>query len=491
MIKLNRNLVPDTVNTSPDYYCTWQTQLYASNDGGPQGQRDILNENALFGRSFPNGWTDFYPDARRDLLFVMDDSWDVPYGEGPFDSKWYGSLILDAEKFPSFAGEKTENKIALKAINEAVKQKGWRGLGGWICAQTAPAFKGADREEYWKARLLEADFSGWSYWKIDWGEDSRDIKFRKMINTLKKQFAPKLIAEQAMITELVPSSDVYRTYDVPAIMSIPMTMEKLAEVLVFDAESDCLALIDCEDEVYIAAALGCSMGVMRHPMAGPLPDGRPDPSFPDLHRNLKTKLDEVTRAVRWHRLAPAFAVNGSSTVISDEILTDTWQVEDQPREIEAWWKFKNGDVIEKRAPAAIVRGLPLPAVVPDSNGDIPFITAAKNPNGAVSIATLGRTVGRSFKTPKCELVLDTEDAAVFGIFGEYKSLTLKTAKAISKSHILAQDLLDNASYDITDNIIIGNGFITVSGELIYKIGTMCAHSGDTSEPGLIIKIENY
>lgn len=490
MIKADQNLVPNTVNTSPDYYCTWQTQLYASDDGGPQGQRDKLNEAALFSEQYPYGWAYFHSRARKDLLLVIDDSWDVPYGETPKDSKRYGSLILDSGKFPSFTGEGIANKDALKALCDAVKQKGWRGFGGWICAQVAPQFEGVCCEEYWKERLIEADYADWSYWKIDWGNDSRDIEFRKMINRLKRQYAPRLTAEQAMITELVPVSDVYRTYDVPAIMSIPMTMEKLAKTLCFDAKEGCSALIDCEDEVYIAAALGCSMGVMRHPMAGALPDGRPDPSFPDLHRNLKTKMDEVVRAVRWHRIAPAFSVNGSSTKISETVLTDSWYISDQPREIEAWWRFKSGDTIEKSGPHAIVRGLELPEVLPDSAGDIPFITAAKNPNGAFSVATLGRTSVRSYKIPKCDITLDAGDASILGIFGEYASLTVKSDCINSSSRVLAQDLLDDNCYDITEDIIINNGSITLSGELINTLGTMCSSEGDTSEPGLIIKIEN-
>ena len=37
MKKTDINLIPDITNPSPDYYCTWQTQLYASCDGKPVG----------------------------------------------------------------------------------------------------------------------------------------------------------------------------------------------------------------------------------------------------------------------------------------------------------------------------------------------------------------------------------------------------------------------------------------------------------------------
>ena len=48
MKQINENLIPNTVNPSPDYYCTWQTQLYATCDGKPAAQRAVIGERALF-----------------------------------------------------------------------------------------------------------------------------------------------------------------------------------------------------------------------------------------------------------------------------------------------------------------------------------------------------------------------------------------------------------------------------------------------------------
>ena len=76
-----KNYVPNTVNKSPDYYCTWQTQLYATNDGKPEMQKKAINERSLFDTSKPNGWAYFYENARRDLIFVLDSGWDVPYDD--------------------------------------------------------------------------------------------------------------------------------------------------------------------------------------------------------------------------------------------------------------------------------------------------------------------------------------------------------------------------------------------------------------------------
>lgn len=67
--KTDINFIPDIENPSPDYYCTWQTQLYATSDGKPAGQRKIINEKSMFSSEYPYAWTSFYEKARRDLFF--------------------------------------------------------------------------------------------------------------------------------------------------------------------------------------------------------------------------------------------------------------------------------------------------------------------------------------------------------------------------------------------------------------------------------------
>lgn len=323
---------------------------------------------------------------------------------------------------------------------------------------------------------------------MDWGSQAENKVFRSKITDLAHKFASKIIINNAIIKEHIPRYDVYRAYDVPAIMSIPMKMDKLSRALKYDAVDGSTALIDCEDEVYLAAALGLVFGVMRHPMRGTLPNGEPDPSFPSLHRNIKTKIDEVARAARWHRIAPAFSVNGSNTYISKNILTDNWHIENQAEEIESWWHFKDGDVIEKSAPSVICRGIKEPIVLPDKDGNIPFVVAAKNPKGAVSVATLGRTNYRDWFNPLSDIIIDAEDAALFGIFGYYSSLKINTSAVNSNTRVLAQDLLSYFAFDITDDIEIANGYIKISGKLITRIGTFAATKDDTSEPGIVLKI---
>ena len=222
----------------------------------------------------------------------MDDSWDDSLK--PADE--LKSLILSKEKFPGFTRDGISNKEAMKWLNKALKDKGWKAVGGWLCAQESPmVLKGITEWEYWIERAMLAKYSGFAYWKFDRGKKINDYDFRKMLTDIAHQYAPNLQLENAQINSVIPVSDIFRTYDVPEIMSIPMTMKKLKFSLKYTVLDGYKGLINCEDEVYIAAALGCTMGVMRHPLAGNLPNGEPDVSWPVFHRNIKTKIDEVTR----------------------------------------------------------------------------------------------------------------------------------------------------------------------------------------------------
>lgn len=49
------NLVPEAVNPSPDYFCTWQTQLYFTCGGSPADQRANITEKNIFSKNRPAG----------------------------------------------------------------------------------------------------------------------------------------------------------------------------------------------------------------------------------------------------------------------------------------------------------------------------------------------------------------------------------------------------------------------------------------------------
>lgn len=495
MIKTKEALVPDIQNPSPDYYCTWQAQLYATCDGKQRRQRETIGEKALFNKEKPYGWAYFYEKSRRDLFLVMDDSWDVPKED---DGTYYGSLILSEEKFPEAVKNSKTNAEALKRLTDRVKALGWKGLGGWVCAQVCEQFRnGMSDEEYLRTRVLDANEADFAYWKVDWGQKSGDAAFRKMQTDLAAELAPGLTVEHGVIFDALPFCSVFRTYDVPAVMSIPATLQKIGHIAGLSEKMGSFGMLNCEDEAYIAAAGGFTMGIMRHPYSGAFVNGKPDMSFPEVGRNLKTKMYEVLRAVRWHRIAPAFAVS-ADIAVSEDTLRDYWQLENVDAEIEAWWlnnDFFDPPIIEideesntvaKTAPAQLARNCDFAKLAPDENGDIPYVISAKNPTGAFSVATLGRAVGRSYKIPLCDVTVDTGDASTIGVFGEYKTLHIKTELAPKK--LLIQDIAADFAYDITDEVCIDEHGIMIPGELIRKIGTSEQPENDTSEPGALIKI---
>ncbi len=487
------NLIPSRKNPSPDYYCTWQTQLYATSGGTPAEQRRIINEHYIFNTDFPCGWAYFYEKARDDLYFVMDDSWDVPETDY---QKYYGCLFPDSGKFPE-ATRGNDSTEALASLTERIKSIGWKGLGGWVCAQESEIFKTGSTEDYWISRLKAAQKAGFSYWKVDWGKKASDAEFRKALSRLARIYAPELTLENAMLEEVIPYSDAFRTYDVPALMSIPMTMEKIQFYAGAVRErGDFKSLLNCEDEAYIAAAGGFTMGIMRHPFTGAFPDGRPDRSFPEIHRNIKSKLTEVTRAVRWHRIAPAYALDGNEFLFAGSELQDSWKFENIKDEIEQWWlsagtvkDFISDGVLTKSAVSGIARRCSLPSVIPDRNGDIPFTVSSLNPGGAYSIVTAGRTRAREYFTPLCDITADAEASTVFGVFGYYGSLTLLSSGIKKGMRVLAQDLADDRAADITGLVSIKNGSLTVPGRLISEIGRTAQPAEDTSEPGIVITVK--
>lgn len=490
MKKTDTELIPRSKNTSPDYFCTWQLQSYARSGGERDIRRAALCQTSLFGDGELEGWAKLYEQARGDMLFVMDDSWDVP----PInDGTYYGSLVLRKEKFPSFTAGDVSNAEALKRLSDKMKALGWRGLGGWVAAQRSKSIDTElDEVEYWRRRLIDAERSGFAYWKVDWGERCGEAEFRRMLSKMGREYAPHLVIEQAMLPEVLCDSDVFRTYDVAAVVSIPMTLNKLKSLLCTGVN----ALLNCEDEPYIAACGGFCMGIMRYPFVGSYPNGKPDKNFPSMGRNIKTKICEVIRGVRWHRVAPAFGVGDRAVYISDTELADSWNFVNYDEEIAAWWlktpEFINAmscDTAVMNAPAQITVGCEPLKLKPDENGEVPFVLASQNPSGAYSMGTLGRTIGRRYFIPRCEVEANIGRSELVGVFGEYKSLKLKTGRSGIK-RVLMQDIAEDTAYDVTDEVEISDGAVTIDGELIHRIGTLAQPEGDTSEPGVCICLQN-
>jgi hypothetical protein len=467
-LQAGQNLVPAEPSTAPDYFCTWNVQGYACSYAGPSPQADMMIEANLFGGGPHQNWLTFYPRVRGDLTFLLDDAFDFPLGGGHDDTR-RGSIELDGGRFPSYRGTPAERLLAL---SRDVKAKGWRDLGLWICNSRPNVDElPINSEDYWCERLAWSQAAGIGSWKVDWGiglPDKPLWKFR--LTPRARSIAPDIWIEHGGAG---PVGDLYRTYDVGLTVSIPETLRRIADYLTKDDPRE-RRIVNCEDEVMIGAGLGCSYGVMRHPLAGTMPNGRPDGVFPEGFRDVKRRMDEVVRAVLWHRLAQPFP-KGDVVRIDMAVLND----------------FKC-----KPAPARIARGgLPLPEVtLPDGGGEPPYVVCARHPEGPIAVATIPRRLANGGRAalvfPRASVTLDVGrlDRPI-GIFGDYASLTLRSGSDLSGRRILAQDLAADACVDVTAEVQVRGGDLTIPGEVIRRVGLQAATAGDVSDPGLVLAID--
>lgn len=335
LAKAEPGLVPETPGTAPDYFCTWNVQGFACSYSNASAQADAMVEASLFGTGSNQNWLGFFPDVRGDLIFLLDDAFDFPLGGGHHHPA-RGSVELEDARFPSYRGPPAER---LAKLNADVKARGWRGLGLWICnsRNRLPGLEKIESDDYWCERLGWSQAAGVLYWKVDWGIGERDRPLWKFkVTPRARAAAPDIWLEFGSSTD----ADVYRTYDVQVTRSIPETIRRIGAFLAKPDPKD-HRIINCEDEVIIGAALGCHYGIMRHPLPDPMPNGKPDGFFPAHFRDVKRRMDEVTRAVRWHRIAQPLP-KGDPFVIDAAVLSDQ---KSEP------------------APARIARGgLPLPDV---------------------------------------------------------------------------------------------------------------------------------
>lgn len=66
---------------------------------------------------------------------------------------------------------------------------------------------------------MEANVSGFAYWKVDWGKQDNNAEWRMMMTDLGGEYAPNLIIDHAMQKRFIAFSDAFRTYDVENIIS--------------------------------------------------------------------------------------------------------------------------------------------------------------------------------------------------------------------------------------------------------------------------------
>lgn len=488
---IERNLVPAKAADAPNYWCTWAVQNYRfgqgaqsivpallEGDSGAKLAHDAMSEEVLLGG---DGWASrFYPWVRQDLYLLLDDGWETG-GTATFQ--------LDPTKFPSFKGSSTER---LQALNRKIERMGWRGAALW-CRNTPGG---------------EADFeleslcgnAGVRYWKIDLGD--RDFNLVRTRNQARIPLTLEHVHGEMPVNgdwskdgrfgpqpwdskrvEILRHTDVYRTYDVTSILSLPTTLDRVSELLRTSAgHPELHSLLNVEDEVYVAAVLGCTMGVMRHPLQGLRAAGDPDLFF-NGPRRAKQRMDEVVRALRWQRIAHPFAVGtGSSFQTSSEILRDGWTFSRG----EIWQHELVGATVWQSAPAVLARDIDLPRV--SGSPEKPFVFAARFPNGAAAIGAQQRTQpGRAWYMPPCDVTLRVGDApGPFGLFGEYRTLTLEFSKATGGKRVLAQDLAGDRAVDITAQVNFVGSKVHFDGRMLRRLGLSHRTPGDLSSPGIVV-----
>ena len=479
------NLIPkETINTGT-YFCTWDSQcdtMYAQNPNADYIPcRDAMNEAFLFGE---NGLLNCFEGSRGDLIVVLDDGWDVPYGAR--DTRLFGSLEADPERFPSLRHLHPADR--LKALSEKVKALGYRGLGLWVPTQTPSLVNGREvslspQEErlYWEERAKWCNEAGVIYWKADWGKHQGDADYCRMMTACVRKFAPHLKIEHGLVRrplfetpekghrvsdeikeylpKVLPACDYLRTYDVVHELKYASTIDRASICL--DAarkiEGDC-AVLNIEDTALIGAALGCAIGVMRHDFEKerkylPLP---PRP------------VSESVCALRWQRIAPPFAANLGKLHIANERLKDVWTCPERAANL--WPKVSAGDYYVT-APAAISRNMPLPKV--QASGEKPYVVCCVHPkNGALCAAVTPRTfAGKIDETPLADICLKGQSPLVpIGLFGRFSNLSIDFDAAVEGRRVLAQSLLEGTAAEVTDLVTLSGNCLTVPGELMLRVG---------------------
>ncbi len=507
------NYVPKQSGSTPNYWCSWATQNFTLNQADPVGKSNFvgdqgarnaranLNESILFG---PDGWIHDFPGIHGDLYFLFDDGWDVPYGVNPDkDLPRFGSVIPDAGRFPSCVGSPAQK---LRTLNKMVAEAGWRGAGLWIAAQACGDVAGgplmAEKEfrKYWHDRLLWSNEAGINFWKVDWGVRSGDLAFRRMLTEMGQEINPDFIVEHSIgseplnaflrtpheqgplgggrfvdfgdvpykVTRLLQFSRMTRFYDLLA----PLTMATALDRLAFFLTCPGSGLINVEDEVYLGAATGCSFGVMRSPRWQQIID-----HVSNCHR----RIQEVYRAARWQRIAPAFAVGDEGINRSREVLTDQWYF---PAE-STWFADVFDRTVTQSAPAVLARGINLPRVAAVES-ELPFVVASRHPNGAVAVGCLPRlSPSHRFSTPLAKIALDVDctDRNI-GIFGRFAEISFPVDSGCHR--LFGQDLATDEAVELTSMVKQENGIMTVPGS-VTRLLTI--PDPDLSEPGILLHPE--
>jgi hypothetical protein len=95
--------------------------------------------------------------------------------------------------------------------------------------------------------------------------------------------------------------------------------------------------------------------------------------------------------------------------------------------------------------------------------------------------------------PRVDVAIEvTAETGVVGVFGQYRSLTLRLPAPLGSRRVWAQDLAGEVACDITERVhaedrtVAGTHYVTLPGSVIDEIGLADATPGDRSFPGLVL-----
>lgn len=476
------SLIQDSGIVTNNYMCTWVLQGATARKLGIKGSygsefREALNHHTLFDTD--EYYHPYSREFRKDLIFLLDDGWDVPKDaqSDPEGQKIFGSIDPHEDRFPGYGKSPIER---LKRLNAEVKAKGYRGVGLWSCCQQAyeGEYNPDKARAYWEERARWCHEAGVMYWKVDWGKHSDDMAYREMMTQAARKYAPDLLVEHAVcqppllfldkgdfpekrrtcVEQMMDFSDAVRTYDVIEPFELSATLGRAHEALAAKGKQkyDALGLVNIESEPYIGAALGGAIGVM-------------------------TYRKDMEVGLAWQKAAPPFGIYDGAYICSDEILTDTCFYDE-----DASWLRCGGKYFEESAPAIMARNCPLPEVKRCGEYS-PFVAASKNPfTGAYAVGAFRRTVdpNRQFVALADVTIKVEQTDALIGAFGVYNTLSVECETVYpEKVRIYAQNLLEKTSFDVTEYVRREGCKLTFNGRDMRLWGNV-----PKADPALAIRI---
>lgn len=456
--------------------------------------RSLMDEAFLFGE---NGFAKLFSKSRGDLFLLLDDGWDV--SRSVCDAS-FGSLAVDEDKFPFVRGLAPWER--LRVLCERVKALGWKGLGVWIAAQCCGELYNKpfsdEVKDYFRERLVWSKQAGVGYWKVDWGTYGANHEFRAFLTEEAKAIYPELVIEHAVCCDplngvkleendplcgraagdrawtanaekTLAYSEIFRSYDVLAPLSVATTLDRLAVLL-----PAATGYINAEDELYIAAALGCQMGVMRSALGSfavgsTVFNGKIGEQGTECNR-----LDEVDAAVAWQREFPPFT--GGQVAVSDEVLFDEYSFD----EGETWYGVAHGKKIRQGAPAAIARNAALPRYARGAARQKPFVCVSRHPNGNYAVCISPRTVGGTYGFVGGEITCELAGKPkLVAVFGEAERVSFELSEAPRK--VTARSMLAGKA----ETLEYKEGKFVLTKEQIRRLW----QSNDKSLPAILVQIE--